>query len=280
MKSKKRILITGHKGFIGTNLIKSISDNNLILYSKDITKKLSIRDKVDCVVHLAAKTDSRESIKNPEEYYRVNILGTLNLLKLCREKNSKIIFASTGQVCGSNENKPINEETQANPVNPYTKSKLLSEELCRYYNQDFRVRCTILRFFNVYGPGQKENFLIPYIINSLIKNGKVALNNPGAIRDFIYIDDVVDSIKKAIDHNTDFDIFHIGMGVPKSIEDLVKVIQKEMGNKGQINYTLSKQEAKEIYADTTKAKNILSFNPKISLEEGISRTYNSIISQM
>lgn len=277
MEDKKTILITGYNGFIGKNLVKALSNQNLILYNKDITQKIQIDDKVDCVVHLAAKTDSREAQKIPGEYYRVNILGTLNILEFCRSKGSRLVFASTGQVCGKPKYLGVDEKHPTNPDNPYTKSKLLAENLCKNYSDDFGVNCIILRFFNVYGPGQKENFFIPKVIFSILRDREFELNDISVKRDFIYIDDIIDSIKKAIDYTkTKFEIFNIATGKPKSVKEIVSMAQKTSNKKINVEYTFERKEVENIYANISKAKKVLGFVAKTNLDKGLKKTYEEI----
>lgn len=280
MQDKKTILITGYRGFIGTHLVKAQKNVNLILYNKDVTKKIEVEKKVDCVIHLAAKTDSRESQQIPGDYYRTNVLGSLSVLEFCRKTNAKLILTSTGQVCGTPKYLGVDEKHPTNPENTYTKSKLISEELTKSYAKDFGVNSVILRFFNVYGPGQAKNFFIPKVLYAYLSADSLKLNNPNVKRDFIYIDDVINSIRKAIDYTkSNFEIFNIATGKQTSVRQIVEMAQKISNKKIRVEYIFERKEVENIYANVSKAKKLLGFVPKTSLKKGLIKTYEYIKNQ-
>jgi len=194
MKLKgKKILVTGHKGFVGKNLIKELEnrDAEVVTLQDQNKKRIDIRnwqkikdvDNLDMIYHLAAVTYVPFSFENPRKTYEVNVSGTLNMLELGRINNiEKFIFMSS-YVYGNPQYIPINEKHPVNPLNPYAKSKVMGENLCKSYNNDFNLNCTIFRPFNIYGNKQKPNFLIPTIIKQL-KMGKIELKDPEPKRDF------------------------------------------------------------------------------------------------
>ena len=231
----KKILITGIKGFIGNILslklqalgseIIKLNDKKMDVTSWEQVKNL---DKADIVFHLAAKIFVPFSFENPRKTYETNILGTLNLLEYCRKNKSKMVFAST-YVYGEPNYLPVDENHPTNASNPYSKSKLVGEELCKYYSDDFGVKSIILRPFNIYGPDQNDNFLIPTIINQA-KTGKIILKDSRPKRDYIYIDDAVEAFLRAGIHESNFDIFNVASGEGLSVENIAKIIISQFGN--------------------------------------------------
>jgi UDP-glucose 4-epimerase len=302
----KRILVTGSNGFVGNDLVDelkrqdadvlTLADHdgrridirdqqrvmriikNLSLKKKALPKKnytlYTIRD-IDIVYHLAAITSVPFSFENPRETYDVNVLGTLNILELCRSCNAdKIVFASS-YVYGQPQYLPIDEKHPLQPTNPYARSKILGEELCRAYNTDFGVKCIILRPFNIYGVGQGKNFLIPSIIAQL-RYGKIELKDPTPKRDFIYISDVIDAYIKAGEFNGDFEVFNIGYGKSYSVKEIVDKIIHLYGKDVKVKYSgeRRKNEIMDTVADIKKAKEKLDWKPGVEIDNGLSNLLN------
>ena len=169
---------------------------------------------MDTVYHLAAVTDRQMFVENACEAYDVNVCGTLAVLHYCRKVGATCVMTSTSGVYnGSSESENLSESDEINPSNPYSLSKWLAEEVCKYESENMGVRTIILRLFNVFGYGQDSSFLIPYIVNCLIAGEKMNLRMPEATRDFVYIDDVVEALLKAGQiRDTYFDVFNIGSG--------------------------------------------------------------------
>ena len=307
MKLKgKRILVTGSSGFVGKNLVEELKRQGADVLTltdhdgrridirdrqrvKGIIKNLSLKKKalpkkyytlytirnIDIVYHLAAITSVPFSFENPGETYDVNVLGTLNILELCRLGNAdKIVFASS-YVYGQPQYLPIDEKHPLQPTNPYARSKILGEELCRAYNTDFGVKCIILRPFNIYGVGQSKNFLIPSIIAQL-RYGKIELKDPEPKRDFIYISDVIDAYIKAGEFNGNFDVFNIGGGKSYSVKEIVDRIIYLYGKDVKVKYRNErrKNEIMDTIADIKKAKERLCWKPSVEIDNGLSNLLN------
>jgi UDP-glucose 4-epimerase len=279
----KRILVTGSSGFIGRNLVGELKRHNVEVITltdpeghridvRDWRKIQEIRD-IDIVYHLAAKTYVPFSFENPKAVYEVNVLGTLNILELCRLRDvEKIVFVSS-YVYGQPQYLPIDEKHPVQPTNPYMRSKVLGEELCRAYNNDFGLRCIILRPFNVYGVGQSDDLLIPTIISQL-QAGKIELQDSEPKRDFVYISDLISALIEAEKFDGNFEIFNIGYGKSYSVKEIVdnNIIQL-YGKEVKINYKNErrKNEIMDVVADIRKARAKLGWEPKISIEEGLRR---------
>ena len=285
----KRILVTGSSGFVGKNLVEELKrqDADVLTLTDHDGRRIDIRDQqrvmriikeirdVDIVYHLAAITSVPFSFENPRETYDVNVLGTLNILELCRSCNAdKIVFASS-YVYGQPQYLPIDEKHPLQPTNPYARSKILGEELCRAYNTDFGLKCIILRPFNIYGVGQNKNFLIPSIIAQL-RYGKIELKDPEPKRDFIYISDVIDAYIKAGEFNGDFDVFNIGYGKSYSVKEIVDKIIYLYGKDVKVKYSgeRRKNEIMDTIADIKKAKEKLGWKPGVEIDNGLSNLLN------
>ena len=281
----KRILVTGSSGFVGRNLVEELKRHNVeVVTLTDLkAKRVDIRDwrkikelrNIDIVYHLAAITSVPFSFENPGETYEVNVLGTLNILELCRLCNAwKIVFASS-YVYGQPQYLPINEKHPLQPTNPYMRSKILGEELCRAYNTDFGLKCIILRLFNIYGVGQNKNFLIPSIIAQL-RYGKIELKDPAPKRDFIYISDVIDAYIKAGEFNGNFEVFNIGYGKSYNVKEIVDKIIHLYGKDVKVKYSgeRRKNEIMDTVADIKKAEEKLGWKPGVEIDNGLSNLLN------
>ena len=283
----KRILVTGSSGFVGKNLVDKLKrqETEVFTLTDRYGYRIDIRDQqrikgiidgignLDIVYHLAAISSVPFSIENPRETYEVNVLGTLNVLELCRVCDVKKIVFTSSYLYGSPQYIPIDENHPLQPTNPYARSKMLGEELCRAYNADFEVKCVILRPFNIYGGGQNENFLIPRIIGQL-RYRKIKLKDPKPKRDFIYILDVIDAYIKAGEFNGDFEVFNIGYGKSYSVEEIVDRIVRLYGKNVKVEYSgeRRKYEVMDTVADIRKAKELMGWTPTVPLNEGLQRT--------
>jgi UDP-glucose 4-epimerase len=262
--SGKKILVTGSSGFVGKNLVAELKrqDAEVSTLTDRSGRRIDIRDQqivkemrdIDIVYHLAAITSVPLSFENPRETYEVNVLGTLNILEMCSQPQYL----------------PINEKHQLQPTNPYARSKILGEELCRAYNTDFGLKCIILRPFNIYGVGQSRNFLIPSIIAQL-QCGKIELKDSEPKRDFIYISDVIDAYIKAGEFSGNFEVFNIGDGRSYSVKEIVDKIIHLYGKEVKVEYRNErrKNEIMDTIADAKKAKEKLGWEPKVEIDKGL-----------
>ena len=293
-----KIIVTGGAGFIGKHLVGflvtkginvtifdnfSNSEKNSITYLKnqgvriiegDIRKRHEIDNAVkdhDVVIHLAAKISVEESIKNPSETFDTNVNGTKNVLHACKEhKIKKIVVASSAAVYGESEPKiKLTEKSEMNPISPYGESKVMMENEINKNIKKYNLNYVILRFFNIYGLGQSSEYagVITKFIKKIKANKPLEIVGDGMqIRDFISINDVVDSIFYSI-KNGENQTYNIASGNPITIKYLAELM-----------ISLSKKDLKIIYNNTKKgdirfsqadislAKKELDYLPKISLE--------------
>lgn len=273
----KKILTTGGSGFVGKALRKELKEckyNVISLSSKngDITKTKTWNNvpKTDAVVHLAAKTFVPDSWIMPEEFITVNSIGLINTINYCLKNNSKLIFISS-YIYGEPKNLPINENEPLNPLNPYALSKMLGEEICNFYKKRSNLKLIIIRPFNIYGVGQSKKFLIPQIIYQIKEKGKIQVKDLNPKRDYIYIKDIIQAIKKCIDYEGKEYIFNIGSGKSYSVIQIIKIIQSILDTNISIENKNSqrKMEVMETISDNNRANKELGWYPKYTIYDGL-----------
>jgi len=279
MINSETVMITGSEGFIGSHLVnylKGIGKKVVPIDYKlgnDLLKKEVIENlpRADVIIHLAGKTYVPSAWEDPYSMYEININTILNILEFARKRVvRKIIFPST-YVYGKPEYLPVDEEHPISASNPYTRSKLLCEELCKAYSKDYSIPILILRLFNVYGPGQARFFLISTVISQVSSN-KITLIDPHPKRDYVYISDVVRAFQLSIDFEfSEFEIFNIGSGVSYQVPEVVDLILKISGAECDVIYKniSRKNEIMETLADISKAKRLLGWEPTVSFEKGL-----------
>lgn len=267
-----RILITGINGFIGQHLARAlISKGHFVVGSGDVLDKKIVEkaiEGVDVVVHLAALTSHKDIVENKFETLEVNFLGTKNVLDAFLKSKSakKFIYSSTGKVYGNVKFLPITEEHPTLPINALGKSKLITEKLIDFYANNEKA-FIIFRIFNVFGPGQKDNFLVPTILKQIKKSNKITLGDIKAKRDYIYIDDLINAFVLAVEKDIDsgLSIFNICSGKGISAKEIVSEISKATNAPIEININpalFRKDEEDVEYGSYEKAKQILGWRPK------------------
>jgi UDP-glucose 4-epimerase len=291
---RKKILITGAAGFIGSYLFKDLSKKGYNVIGLDNFDhpcgakikciKGDVRDfdlvdrlvkKVDIVYHLAAQINVDRSYKQKRLTFDTNVNGTKNILEACRKYSKKMIFASTSEVYGTAKNKLISENHPLNPQSPYALSKKIAEDLCKKYVTEYGVQVIILRNFNTYGPYQNMNFygaVIPVFLKRVLNNQQPEVYLPGTqTRDFMYIEDAIRAYNLAARKAPIGEPINFGTGKETSIFKLAKIIIKLAGSRLNPTYIKGRpNEVMRLRADISKAKK-LGFKPKVSLLEGLKR---------
>jgi UDP-glucuronate 4-epimerase len=240
-----------------------------------LLKDLFKREKFDRVFHLAARAGVRPSIIDPLLYEDVNVRGTMNLLEAAKENNLPgFIFASSSSVYGNNKKVPFSETDNVdNPVSPYAATKKACELICHTYHHLYNLNISCLRFFTVYGPRQRPEMAI-HKFTRLIDQGKpVPMFGDGSSRrDYTYVDDIADGVLKAIDYNAEFEIFNIGESRTTELRRLIELIEKSLGKKANIEqFPDQPGDVQVTYADITKSKKILGYDPRTQVEEGVQK---------
>ena len=306
-----KILITGCAGFIGFSVAKFLLQKNFQIigidninnyYSKNLkssrlkelkkNKKFKFY-KIDCssyklinnlrneksinlIIHLAAEVGVRNSYLKPKIYYENNIKSFFNILEICKQKKSNLIFASSSSVYGESNEKFFSEiDDTSSPISFYAATKKCNEVMAHAYSKAYNFSAVGIRFFNVYGPWGRPDMSIYKFTSLLIKNKSLPLYGSGnQIRDFTYIDDAVNLINKIIikykNKKSNFQIFNSGKGECIKINNLIKVLSLKLNLKPKIKFK-EKQVGDVLFTNSSskKIENTLRYKPKVKLHQGI-----------
>jgi len=297
------ILVTGAAGFIGSHVAKELLDRNqdVVLidnfddyYNISLKKyrvekfglkvlNVDIRDlnslskvfaenKIDKVIHLAARPGVRGSILNPLLYAEINIKGTMNMLE-CSKKVKNFVFASSSSVYGDSAKVPFNEDDNITdkPASPYAATKKSGEVLCHCYHHLYGTPVTVLRFFTVYGPMGRPDMAVYKFTERIMKGQEIEQYGDGSTeRDYTFITDIVDGVISSLENAHDYEIINLGNNKPCKLSKLIGLIEKETGKKAKIRI-MNEQlgDVKMTCADITKAQKLLHYKPKVRIEEGV-----------
>ena len=265
--------------------LEGLKNKNFTFCKIDITNKKKIyalfkKYKITKIYHLAAQAGVRYSINNPEQYLNSNIIGFFNLLEIARKfKIGKFFFASSSSVYGNlNSHSYFHEELKTDkPVSFYAATKKSNEIIAHSYSKLYNLKLVGLRFFTAYGPFGRPDMAYYKFTKKILNNQTIDLyNNGNHIRDFTYIDDVVNSIllldKNFKKINSHFEIFNIGASMPVSLKTFIKTIEKNLGKRAKIKkIPFQKGDVIGTKASIAKLKKITKYKPKITLDEGIKR---------
>ncbi|MGE3063320.1 MAG: GDP-mannose 4,6-dehydratase [bacterium] len=312
---KLKVFITGGAGFIGSSVYDSmkkeydvyIADNFIPFYDikqkltnldmnssilkKDrvqnvfncdirdyyLMKKILLEVKPDAIIHCAAMAGVQQSFEHQKEYFSVNVDGTLNILSLAVEqKIKKVLFLSSSSVYGENKKMPFKESYSMNPISPYGMTKAQDEVMAAFYAKQMGLDILVLRLFTLYGPRQRPDLLLHKLyLNHINKRISVIYRNTS--RDYTFIDDGVQGIKKGFQYLLDtngINIFNIGSSNPIDTEDTVREIKKYLPNFSFETAERKKGDMVKTYADISRAEKAFSYKPKTEFAEGV-RKFNS-----
>ncbi|SMH72282.1 NAD-dependent epimerase/dehydratase family protein [Candidatus Nitrosotalea okcheonensis] len=300
-----KFIITGGAGFIGSHLaeflsskghsvqiIDNLSSGKLANLSKvldqidflkfDILNYDKLREAVkdiDGIFHHAALTSVQDSFLRPEEYERVNVQGTENILRAAKEFEIKVVFASSASVYGNPEKIPIKEDAERRPLNPYGLSKLKAENLCAQY-YELGVSVIGLRYFNVYGPRQTKDYagvITKFIDNALDKKPLLINGNGFQVRDFVSVNDVAAANFLAMKSNVTCGFINIGSGIATSIKELAEMIMQLSGMQSEPIYEEFKEgDIRFSQANVDLAKELLDWKPKTILKDWLKENVKNL----
>ncbi len=311
----QNVLITGAAGFIGSSIAARLGaagdrvvglDNYCDFYDpaikRDRAKRLrdehgieiiegDIRDRAavdrafdaaepDAVIHVAAMAGVRPSIADPKLYTEVNLDGTVNMLNASVTSGvKKFLFASSSSVYGNNDKVPFSEDDPVDhPISPYAATKRAGELICHTYTHLHQLPVTCLRFFTVYGPGQRPDLAIGTFMRLIDQNKSVPMFGDGTTsRDYTYIDDIVNGVLAALEKCSGFNIYNLGGSSPVSLRELIGAIGIAMGKDPKVEQLpMQPGDVERTFADTSRARRELGFASRVSLEEGLARQRASI----
>jgi UDP-glucuronate 4-epimerase len=305
------ILITGGAGFIGSHLVdRLLAAGNQITVVDDFNDfydpaikrenvrrqlanpqyqlaEVDIRDRAalekvfaarafDCIVHLAARAGVRPSLAQPQLYTETNINGTVNLLELARSRGIKqFVFGSSSSVYGINAKVPFSEaDPIRQPISPYAATKGAGELLCHTYSHLYGIRCVCLRFFTVYGPRQRPDLAIHKFARLIDRGQPIPVFGDGTTRrDYTYIDDILAGVLAAIDYDkTSYEVINLGESRTVELQELISLLERALDMRAVIERLPPQPgDVPQTFADITKARELLNYNPQTQIEDGIHR---------
>jgi UDP-glucuronate 4-epimerase len=261
------------------NISGFAADPDFKLFETDIRdadglRKIFVENEFDCIAHLAGRAGVRPSLLEPKLYAETNINGTLNLLELAREFGVRqFVFGSSSSVYGINAKVPFSEEDPIRqPISPYAATKAAGELLCHTYTHLYDIRTICLRFFTVYGARQRPDLAI-HKFSKLIWEGRPipVFGDGSARRDYTFIDDIIQGVRAAIDYDRSMhEVFNLGESETTELTRLIELIEGSLGKKAIIDRQPAQPgDVPVTYADISKAKQLLGYNPTTKIEQGI-----------
>lgn len=304
---KNTILVTGGAGFIGSHLterlledgfrvtvIDSLSDYynpkvkkcNLVeakkifrfkFYNTDICELRKLdevfnNEKPEKVIHLASEVGVRPSFERINDYLNTNLVGTSNVLELVKKyKVSQLVFGSSSSVYGKRSGKQgFNETDSLSPISPYAATKQAAEWMIRVQSSKYNFFATALRFFTAYGPRNRPDMACFKFVDRISKGKQINLFGKGTRRDFTFIDDVVKGIVRAVKKPFKYEVINLGNSSPVRVSQLIAFVEKALGKKANIKHMpLPAGDVSVTFANVTKAKKLLGWQPKIPIEDGV-----------
>jgi len=291
-----RVIVTGASGFIGLNLIRVLTRLNADVLVIDRNQPaenfphaefewadLRHLDKTytgDYLIHLAAITNAGYAEKYPLDTYEVNVLGTVNLLNHVKI-SKRVLFPSTALIYKASA-APLNENAEPELASTYAQSKFLGEQIVRFYCHRMGVGHTIVRFFNIFGPGQLSMYIVSEVFRQIIDEGRVVLRNGSVKRDLLYVEDCIDAVAKlAVNPAAENSVFNIGSGKTVSILELATTAVDVSGYSGIEITDLQEGIAYSptaIVADIGKIQSTVEWCPVTTPREGLSKVWESYLS--
>jgi len=262
-----------------SNTRKHLAVDRYRLVEADIRDRKALEDVIgkeqfDCIVHLAARAGVRPSLSQPELYFQTNIDGTLNLLELARSHGVKqFVFGSSSSVYGINAKVPFSEDDPIRqPISPYAATKAAGELICHTYSHLYGLRCICLRFFTVYGPRQRPDLAIHKFAQLMSRGQPIPVFGDGTTRrDYTYIDDIIAGVRAAMEYDkTDYEVINLGESRTVELRELIAVLENELGIRATIERLPPQPgDVPQTFADITKARHLLGYNPQVEIESGI-----------
>lgn len=300
--SGKKVLVTGGAGFIGHHTIMELLKRNVhvvgidnfnnyyntslkyaralisnVVQNVDVCDSATIQELFDMysfthVIHLAAQAGVRYSIDHPQAYVKSNVECFVQLLEVLKNRNVPLVYASSSSVYGQNTKVPFSEsDPVVQPVSLYAATKRENELLAHVYWDMYKLRSVGLRFFTVYGPMGRPDMAYYSFTKNIVEGQPIPVFNHGKLsRDFTYVSDIVDGIVRCLQVDYEYEILNLGRGEPQELMTFIRTIETAVGKRADLNYQpMAKGDVLTTYADVSKARRLLGYDPKVSLQEGI-----------
>lgn len=279
---EKSVLVTGAGGFIGSHLLPKLKKKFQVVIAPS-SDKLDIRDRdkvlklprAQFVIHLAGVANVPLSWEDSERVISINTIGTANILDYCVKNKTSLIYPSS-YAYGSPKYLPTDEKHPVKAENPYAVSKLAAESLCGVYHKKYGLSITILRLFNVYGPGQSGEMVIPRMVLGLINKNYIEVQTGKPKRDMIFVSDVVEAFLLALKRKRGLVTYNVGSGKSYSIKEIAMKLIKISGGKSKfMDEKLPRaSDILETMANIKKIQTELGWEPKVNIDQGLKKTYS------
>ncbi len=308
--SGRQVLVTGAGGFIGSHLAELLAraganvrafvrytsrgDHGWLedadpeaakaieVFRGDLANPEAVSDAMrgcEVVFHLGALIPIPYSYRHPREFVTANVEGTLNVLEAARRgERARIVHTSTSEVYGTAQTVPIDEEHRLHPQSPYAASKVAADQLALSFQRSFGTPVVVVRPFNTYGPRQSARAVIPTIVTQAISRDVVELGATSPTRDFLYVEDTaLGMVRCAEAEGVEGEVINLGTGTEVSIAEIAERVMRLFGHDVPVELDKSRlrpqdSEVERLVADTTKAKDLLGWEPSVELDEGLQRT--------
>ncbi len=272
------------------NIEAFAGDDNFSLHEADICDEEKLRTvfadgSFDVLVHLAARAGVRSSLRAPKLYAETNINGTLNLLELAKEFGvNQFVFGSSSSVYGARSTVPFSEEDKiSEPISPYAATKIAAEVLCHAYSHLYDIRTVCLRFFTVYGDCQRPDLAIHKFARLISEGKSIPVFGDGKTRrDYTYIDDTIQGVRAAIDYDKSaHEVINLGESQTVELQEVISLLEKNLGKTAIIDRKpLQPGDVPQTFADISKAKELLAYDPQTTINEGIEKFVEWFLGQI
>ncbi|MBX4961161.1 NAD-dependent epimerase/dehydratase family protein [Rhizobium binae] len=270
-------IVTGAGGFLGKRLAERLGRDGFDVLALDRTHGDISEEGMwqelpaaRTLFHLAGRTFVPDSWTQAPSFMAANVLGTQHALNWCKRHKAKLVFASA-YVYGVPEQLPIQESDPVRPNNPYALSKHLAEQLCEFAATHEQIPVVVLRLFNIYGAGQRPDFLIPTLLNRIRAKQDIEVMDLSPRRDYVFVDDVLSAFTKAMDVPDGYHCLNIGSGRSYSVQEIIDILQEAAGTALPVvsSCAVRRNEIPDVRADITRARAVLGWRPEWDLPAGI-----------
>lgn len=279
----RTVLVTGGDGLIGRALKAFLPADRwhvsaLGRRELDVTRRFNVSGHFDHVVHAAGLSGAQESWSRVPDFLAVNVAGTVSALEYCRERGCSMTFLST-YVYGNAPTGPVSETLAPAPNTPYSLTKHLGEQCCEFYARSFGISVTVLRLFNVYGPGQSRSFLIPFVIGQALdaRRDSIEVQDLSPRRDYVFISDVVSAVACTAGR-PGFNVYNVGSGTSHSVSEVIDIVLRLVGvpKRIQCRGTPRTSEVADVRADISALQRDFGWHPAVSLDVGLAHTIDAM----